>query len=68
MPLPLSYQLLDRLMDDQLLEHLDAEREDGRSYDEIAYDLSTSHSVRISGENVRRWHLQALAETAERAS
>lgn len=68
MPLPLSYQLLDRLMGDGLLDHLNGQRAEGRSYDDIAFDLSTQHNVRISGENVRRWHGQALEEITEAAS
>lgn len=58
---PLSYQLLDRLLDGKLGERIDQARAEGHSYERIARELCAEQSIDLTGETIRRWHSEAAA-------
>lgn len=61
MPQPLTFQLLDRLLDGKLGERIHQARADGHSYERIARDLCAEQGIDLTGETIRRWHLEAVA-------
>lgn len=58
---PTTFQLLEKAIGEPLLDYLQAQREDERSWPYIARKLTERTGVEISDESLRRWY-NALAD------
>ena len=55
MPRTSTFPLVDRLLDGRLSETLDAWRNEGLSYFDMAVRLHDDHSIEVAPETLRRW-------------
>lgn len=51
----------DRILDGDLAGWIARRRDNGDSYNEIAFALRTEHHITVTGETVRVWHLADCA-------
>lgn len=59
-----SFPLADRLLDGRLADLLTELRDEGESYESIAFKLRDEHDIRISMGTVRRWCIELEGKPA----